>query len=165
MKRLMTLTAAAALAATVAAPALAQGLMPPDTGGIYNMQDPSTFGGETDSRPYSGGSIGHIHNRPLWSVDAYAYAPDVGTGGEVYRSTGFLPADIAAETVGGAIGIAGAAVNTAGAIATAPLRAGMASEAYAAMDNGNNSCAQRFRSYDAASGTYLGYDGKRHVCR
>jgi hypothetical protein len=25
-------------------------------------------------------------------------------------------------------------------------------------------CAQRFRSYDPASGTYLGYDGIRHPC-
>ena len=25
-------------------------------------------------------------------------------------------------------------------------------------------CAQRFRSYDPASGTYLGYDGLRHHC-
>ncbi|MGE3148390.1 MAG: BA14K family protein [Pseudorhodoplanes sp.] len=25
-------------------------------------------------------------------------------------------------------------------------------------------CAQRYRSYDAASGTYLGYDGQRHPC-
>jgi hypothetical protein len=25
-------------------------------------------------------------------------------------------------------------------------------------------CAQRYRSYDPASGTYLGYDGRRHPC-
>ncbi|HZH52689.1 MAG TPA: BA14K family protein [Microvirga sp.] len=25
-------------------------------------------------------------------------------------------------------------------------------------------CSQRFRSYDPASGTYLGYDGQRHPC-
>jgi BA14K-like protein len=25
-------------------------------------------------------------------------------------------------------------------------------------------CRQRFRSYDPASGTYLGYDGLRHPC-
>ena len=25
-------------------------------------------------------------------------------------------------------------------------------------------CAQRYRSYDPASGTYLGYDGVRHSC-
>jgi BA14K-like protein len=27
-----------------------------------------------------------------------------------------------------------------------------------------NSCAQRFKSYDPATGTYLGYDGQRHPC-
>ncbi|HXH47367.1 MAG TPA: BA14K family protein [Bradyrhizobium sp.] len=34
-------------------------------------------------------------------------------------------------------------------------------------DGGGDSaayCAQRFKSYDPASGTYLGYDGKRHPC-
>jgi hypothetical protein len=25
-------------------------------------------------------------------------------------------------------------------------------------------CAQRYKSYDPASGTYLGYDGQRHPC-
>jgi hypothetical protein len=29
---------------------------------------------------------------------------------------------------------------------------------------GDAYCAQRFRSYDPASGTYLGYDGYRHPC-
>lgn len=27
------------------------------------------------------------------------------------------------------------------------------------------SCAQRFRSYDPASGTYIGRDGRRRACR
>jgi hypothetical protein len=34
-------------------------------------------------------------------------------------------------------------------------------------DSGGDSvayCAQRFKSYDPASGTYLGYDGQRHPC-
>ena len=26
------------------------------------------------------------------------------------------------------------------------------------------SCAQRYRSYDPASGTFLGYDGRQHAC-
>jgi len=29
---------------------------------------------------------------------------------------------------------------------------------------GTNDCATRFRSYDAATGTYLGLDGRRHPC-
>jgi hypothetical protein len=34
------------------------------------------------------------------------------------------------------------------------------------MPSGNSGsyCAQRFRSYDPRSGTYLGYDGRRHPC-
>jgi len=37
--------------------------------------------------------------------------------------------------------------------------------------DGNNSyalsgdCAQRYRSYDPASGTYAGHDGRRHSCQ
>jgi hypothetical protein len=41
------------------------------------------------------------------------------------------------------------------------------SQAQAAPVYGNNNaayCAQRYRSYDPASGTYLGYDGLRHPC-
>jgi BA14K-like protein len=29
---------------------------------------------------------------------------------------------------------------------------------------GSNNCATRFRSYDPATGTYLGIDGRRHSC-
>lgn len=38
--------------------------------------------------------------------------------------------------------------------------------AHAAMAGsaGASSCAQRYRSYDPASGTFLGFDGKRHPC-
>jgi BA14K-like protein len=40
------------------------------------------------------------------------------------------------------------------------------SGAYAAMDSraSASSCAQRYRSYDPESGTFLGYDGARHPC-
>jgi hypothetical protein len=31
-------------------------------------------------------------------------------------------------------------------------------------DDDSGYCAQRYRSYDPASGTYLGYDGQRHPC-
>ncbi len=41
-----------------------------------------------------------------------------------------------------------------GAIANSQARAGN-QEAY---------CSQRYKSYDPASGTYLGYDGARHPC-
>jgi hypothetical protein len=31
--------------------------------------------------------------------------------------------------------------------------------------DGARSCAERYRSFDPASGTYLGFDGSRHPCR
>jgi len=58
----------------------------------------------------------------------------------------------------GAVGLATGAI-IGGAIAQ--------SQAQAAPAYGSNVhayCAQRFRSYDPASGTYLGYDGRRHPC-
>ena len=42
-----------------------------------------------------------------------------------------------------------------GAVAAVPVPVGDDSAAY---------CAQRYRSYDPASGTYLGFDGMRHPC-
>jgi hypothetical protein len=38
------------------------------------------------------------------------------------------------------------------------------SPGYSTAGNSSSYCQQRFRSYDPASGTYLGYDGKRHPC-
>jgi BA14K-like protein len=49
-----------------------------------------------------------------------------------------------------------------GALASAPPAA---SEAYETMESGNATfCTQRYRSYDPVSGTFLGYDGRRHRC-
>ena len=66
--------------------------------------------------------------------------------------------------VGAAVGagVAGLAAGAiiGGAIANSQAQAaprGIPAEAVAA-------CARRFRSYDAASGTYLGNDGDRHTC-
>jgi BA14K-like protein len=42
-----------------------------------------------------------------------------------------------------------------GPYAAAPAYSGAGDEGY---------CAQRFRSYDPSTGTYLGYDGQRHPC-
>jgi hypothetical protein len=38
------------------------------------------------------------------------------------------------------------------------------SQRYATGGRDDAYCAQRYRSYDPASGTYLGYDGIRHAC-
>jgi hypothetical protein len=68
---------------------------------------------------------------------------------------GFWPGEMAGDIVGGAIG-------TAGAIATAPFGGSGAYDAYAM--GGSDYCAQRYRSYDPQSGTFMGDDGLRHPC-
>src|SRR4051812_10327603 len=72
------------------------------------------------------------------------------------RRDDFWPGQVAGNVIGGAIG-------TAGAIATAPFRAMSGNGSYAMAPNAS-SCAQRYRSYDPASGTYMGFDGRRHPC-
>jgi hypothetical protein len=73
-----------------------------------------------------------------------------------YYRNDFWPGQVAGNVVGGAVGAAGA-------IATAPFRAMSGSSSYAMSPNASY-CAQRYRSYDPASGTYMGYDGRRHAC-
>ncbi len=41
---------------------------------------------------------------------------------------------------------------------------GYAAPGYAAAGRDDAYCTQRYRSYDPASGTFLGYDGVRHPC-
>ncbi len=66
--------------------------------------------------------------------------------------------------VGAAIG-AGAAGLAAGAIIGGAIANSQAQAAQGAADaEVVAACARRFRSYDAASGTYLGNDGARHPC-
>lgn len=102
--------------------------------------------------------------------------------------TGFWPADVAGNVVGGAIGVAGAAVNTAGAIATAPFRGWDNSYAYDdGYDRGynpgyNNTFAlsgydtdynygvrdsyARRNNFVCQPGTWFrGEDGSRHICQ
>ena len=60
--------------------------------------------------------------------------------------------------------VVGDAIGTAGAIATAPFRALDGNASYA-MGPDATYCAQRYRSFDPASGTFMGYDGRRHPCQ
>src|SRR4030088_522523 len=83
-----------------------------------------------------------------------AYRSNGGWDNGWNNNSGFWPGDVAAGAVG-----------TAGAIATAPFRGTRNDNSYAYMDDNASYCAQRYRSYDPASGTYLGRDGRRHVCQ
>ncbi len=74
-----------------------------------------------------------------------------------YRSDEFWPGEVADD-------IAGDAIGTAGAVVTAPFRALDRNASYA-MGPDMTYCVQRYRSYDPASGTFMGYDGQRHPCQ
>ena len=52
----------------------------------------------------------------------------------------------------------------AGAIIGGAIAAGAASQANAAAQQNANYCAQRYRSYDPQSGTYMNNDGNRYPC-
>jgi hypothetical protein len=142
MRKLTLLSATAIIAAVIAAPALAQegGAIGP--GSRYGLEpEPGpTYYDQGYGGYYSQGDDGY-YNRSYYNQN--------------YYRGGFAPLDAAA-------GLANGAVNTAGAIATAPFRAGN-NGAYAAMAS-DSYCAQRYRSYDPASGTFMGYDGRRHPC-
>lgn len=184
MMKLKLFSAAVALSALIATPTLAQDFYAPQANPTFNGQEPSQFGGEMDSRAFSGENYGrtggyvsgYAGNYADSYADSYAMssgdtmAPDDTMTSPAYgyapvQRSGFLPIDVASDVVGGAIGVAGVALDTAGDIATAPFRSRDNIDAYASMDGtAANSCAQRFRSYDPATGTYLGYDGQRHPC-
>jgi hypothetical protein len=90
------------------------------------------------------------------------------------RDSGFWPGDLAAGAIGGAVATADAAVNTAGAIATAPFRG----DSYAYYNGGPNTgwngydnswdrqtYAQR-TGFVCEPGTWFkGDDGRRHLCQ
>lgn len=73
-----------------------------------------------------------------------------------YHPRGYYRRDRGDALAAGALGLATGAI-IGGALAQSQAQAAPSS-------NVHSYCAQRFRSYDPASGTYLGYDGQRHSC-
>lgn len=51
-----------------------------------------------------------------------------------------------------------------GGVAAGAIIGGAIANSQARANDAVAYCAQRYRSYDPASGTYLGYDGYRHPC-
>jgi hypothetical protein len=147
MTKLKLLSAVAILSAAIATPALAQEV-------IYNPGYCAQFYPDANcqnkgpNNPYTGSyqrRTAYQNNNGYWD-------------NSWNDNRGFWPGDAAAGVVGGAAG-------TAGAIATAPFRGTRNNNSYAYMDDNASYCAQRYRSYDPTSGTYLGRDGRRHVCQ
>jgi hypothetical protein len=147
MTKFKLLSAAAILSAAMATPAMAQQV-------IYNPGYCAQFYPDANcqnkgpNNPYTG----DYQRRQ-------AYRNGGGNWDNGWNNNnGFWPGDVAAGVVGGAIG-------TAGAVAGGPFRGYRNDSSYANMDESSSYCAQRYRSYDPASGTYLGRDGRRHTCQ
>lgn len=85
---------------------------------------------------------GWRHHGGGWRHGGHGYNRRYGRYGGGYYRNG--PAVLGGLAAGAIIG---------GAIANSQARA-----------NTNGYCSERYRSYDPASGTYLGYDGQRHSC-
>ncbi|MEP9365989.1 BA14K family protein [Xanthobacter sp. VNH20] len=144
MRKSLSLLAAAGLTAALAVSgAQAQPLRPASIGvaGESPVTNVQWRGGPGWGGPGYG---------PGWRGPRYGY-------GYGYRNCGWggcnnNGAAVAAGVVGGMM-LGAAAASAANAANSAPPPGNWA--AY---------CAQRYRSFDPATGTYLGYDGLRHPC-
>jgi hypothetical protein len=124
------------------------------------------------------------------SVSAEAFAArGAARGGAVAHRGGAVAHRGAVGVRGGAVGVRGGAVGyrggyyrpgigvATGAVVGGAIAAsqygyggygydypGYYSTSYTSGGQDASNCAQRYRSYDPASGTYLGNDGRRHSC-
>jgi hypothetical protein len=106
---------------------------------------------------------------------APASAAPWGWHGGWHRGGWGWPAAAAAGVIGGAVAAATSPLWAPGYYDYAPGYAYgpaydyapgpyVASGPVVAQNDSTSYCAARFRSYDPASGTYLGFDGQRHPC-
>jgi len=148
-KMLLTVAATAALGAFgLAAPASAQTATAPVNELVAALQKGELNADYVQYRRgygYRGGP--RYVERRYYAPRRYGYEP-----------RGYYRRDRGNAVAAGALGLATGAI-IGGALAQ--------SQAQAAPVYGGNTasyCAQRYKSYDPASGTYLGFDGLRHPC-
>jgi hypothetical protein len=150
MTKLKLLGAAVALSTALATPALAQQVIynPGYCAQFYPNANCQNLG---PGNPYTGS-----YQRGVAYRSSYNRWDD---GRRSHRQTGFWPGDVAA-------GVAGAAIGTAGAIATAPFRA---ADSYAYYNSGDRGWSQSYaerNGFVCQPGTYFrGEDGRRHICQ
>jgi hypothetical protein len=141
-------------------------------GGGPRMSGGPRMGGP---RMNGGGAVAQFHGNRGGAVAQYhggGYRG--GYAGGYRRGGGFIPGAVAGAVIGGAIASDSYAYyggpgygygygpgyyddqsyDDGGAVAVVPVPGG----------DDSASCAQTYRSYDPASGTYLGNDGYRHPC-
>jgi hypothetical protein len=143
MTKFKLLSAAAILSAAIATPAMAQEVIY-NPGYCAQYYPDANCQNKGPNNPYTG----DYQRRQ-------AYRNGGGNWDNGWNNNnGFWRGDVAAGAVG-----------TAGAVAGAPFRGYRNDNSYANMDASSSYCARRYRSYDPASGTYLGRDGRRHTCQ
>ena len=102
------------------------------------------------------GPYGPAGKRPFLRRDSYynAWYYDGRDDQRDFPTNGFFPGDFAADP-------AHAAIGAAGLFGFTPEHAGARRvDGYYQAD-----CAQRYRSYNPATGYFMGHDGTRHRCR
>jgi hypothetical protein len=151
-------TAAVVLTSALAGPAMAQQVItnPGRCAQFYPDANCQNYG---PGNPYTDG-----YQRRAYRHSAYRNPDADWNNGWDRRDSGFWPGDVAAGVVGGALATAGAAVGTAGAIATSPFRG----DSYAYYNSGpgyNDSYGAR-NGFVCQPGTWFrGEDGRRHLCQ
>jgi hypothetical protein len=131
--------------------------------------------GVADQNGYYNGWNDYYDNDRGYYRDSYAYRPAPYYGGGYYRQSyygdgsngngydgnGYYGDRYYGGPVEAGLGVAGAVVG--GAVGT--VGAAVGGPYYAQQGADDSYCASRYRSFDPASGTYLGFDGRRHQCR
>lgn len=97
--------------------------------------------------------------RPLRYGNTSSWSFDARNDDRDFPANGVFPGNYAADPFGAAIG-------SAGFLESNPWRSAQAypSQVVIGPAPASNACAQRYRSYDPASGTYVGHDGRHHRC-
>ena len=106
---------------------------------------------------FGAGAAGFAAGALIGGAAAAVTQPWWGSGYSYYGDYGYYPGYAYGPGYGAAPAYAYAPDYDQGYVhGTAP--------GYAGAGRDDAYCSQRFRSYDPASGTYLGYDGIRHPC-
>lgn len=170
MRKLTLLCTAAILASIATLPSVAQaaGCAQYDPNcQTYPMPSKDTGARAEVNRPDAASYQRRHQDRSAFRADRAVPREAMNSRENDRERSGFWPADAAGAAIGTAGDIAVGAVDTAGAIATAPFRA---ADSYAYYNNGYNgwdqqSYAER-NGFVCTPGTYFrGADGLRHLCQ
>jgi hypothetical protein len=104
-------------------------------------------------------ALAQDYGRPLRFGNTGGWYFDGRGDGRDFPANGVFPGNFAADP-------AGAAVGAAGILGSTPWRSPLpySSQVVFGLARDQTYCARRYRSYDRASGTFLGGDGARHRC-